>query len=393
MAAPTPKNSPDASLSTVTLTHGAFEEIHVSATPDDASADAAAQTRALYDAVLAKLEDPSTLHLVSERVFGALAVKETFLAERERVLVESGVDADGPVTCIEGHPVEGLALAGLQMVLVRRARGVEIAPVRRGTMTCGFAVQGPGFQRLFLSGMHGVSDSGAPGSPAEQAARMFERTHDVVTRAGFDYGHVVCTRIFLRRILDWYGEFNRVRTPYYAELGLSDPAGPWAIPASTGIQGKISETCEVFMDVWAHRRGAGDARPFTTLHNPLQNEATAYGSSFARAVSVELPGGRSVVVSGTASIDEAGRSVHVGDARGQARRTIANFEAILSTGGARPRDLSHAVWYCKDVAYAPVVRDEMRAAGWPAFPYVLVRADVCRPELLVEIDGTALIPA
>jgi enamine deaminase RidA (YjgF/YER057c/UK114 family) len=127
------------------------------------------------------------------------------------------------------------------------------------------------------------------------------------------------------------------------------------------------------------------------LRNPLQSEATDYGSSFARGARLDLSGARHVFISGTASIDECGRSVHPGDARAQARRTMENFEAIARAGGARLSDLYQAVWYCKRPSYARAVRAEMRRRGWPDFPYVFVRADVCRPELLVEIDGAAVI--
>ena len=59
-------------------------------------------------------------------------------------------------------------------------------------------------------------------------------------------------------------------------------------------------------------------------------------------------------------------------------------------GGATPADLVRAVIYCKDSAYAPVFRDQMRRRNWPELPFVVVHADVCRDDLLVEIEGTAL---
>ena len=393
MTEPTRGASASERIKVVRLADGPLEEIHVSATPAEGAADAASQARAIYSAVSEALEDVGSLRIVSERLFGNLSVKEALLSGRARALSAAGVPADGPVSVIEGLPIEGDALAGTQLVLVRTAEGVDVEPVCLDGATCGYLVTSPDVRRLYLSAIHGVVAGDAPGSPEEQARCMFERARDLIVDAGLSYGNVVCTRIYLRRILDWYDEFNAVRTPLYEKLGLTDAAGPFAIPASTGIQGSISDACEVFMDVFVVRKGETDTCPFETLHNPLQSEATAYGSSFARAVSVDVPGGRYVLVSGTASIDEAGNTVHVDDVRGQIRRTMANFKAVLSAGGAGLEDMSHAVWYCKEAAFASVVREEMQSASWPAFPFMVVKADVCRHDLLVEIDGAAVIPA
>jgi enamine deaminase RidA (YjgF/YER057c/UK114 family) len=146
------------------------------------------------------------------------------------------------------------------------------------------------------------------------------------------------------------------------------------------------------MDVLAVSKGPGDACPFTRLFNPLQSEATDYGSAFARGVCVDVPDVRYVLISGTAAIDENGKSVHPDDPVGQIRRTIANFETILKAGGATPADLYHTVWYCKDPSHARIVREETRRRGWPEFLCPIVRADICRHDLLVEIDGSAAIP-
>jgi enamine deaminase RidA (YjgF/YER057c/UK114 family) len=220
---------------------------------------------------------------------------------------------------------------------------------------------------------------------------MFRRAEKLIGSAGMTYGNVVLTRIYLTRILAWYDAFNAVRTPEYERLGLLGEDASFRLPASTGIQGKISEDCEVFMDLLAICKGDPGTCPFETLHNPLQNEATAYGSSFARGVAVDVPGARYVLISGTASIDESGVTVHLDDPRAQIRRTMDNFKAILSAGGAGLDDLYHAVWYCKRAEYAPVLHEELSAAGWPHFPWAIVEADVCRADLLVEIDGAAVV--
>ena len=46
----------------------------------------------------------------------------------------------------------------------------------------------------------------------DHATQMFHKTNVILEEHGFVYRDVVRTWIYLSRILDWYGEFNRLRT-------------------------------------------------------------------------------------------------------------------------------------------------------------------------------------
>ena len=379
-----------------------LEEVHVMAafrstdrtSETGAVSSPTAQSEAIYGAVLEALDDPGGLVIVAERAFGDLAAKDEVLEARTRVLDAGRIRADNPVTYIEGSPCGWKGLSGVNLTLVRVTGDVRTHPLYDGKRLCGYKVTGGDAERAFLSGMTGLDEDGPVPDAVAQAWKMFERTEAVLRGCGLDYSKVVVTRIYLKRLLEWYDEFNAVRNPFHERVGLVKEDGTLQIPASTGIQGKVSEECECVMDVVAVSTAeAPEACPFVRLHNPLQNEATDYGSSFARGVSVRVPGWRYVIVSGTASIDETGASVHVGDPVGQSERTLENFETILRVGGAKPTDLVRTVIYCKDRSYASIFRERMRRRGWPDFPYIVVQADVCRDNLLVEIDGAAVVPS
>ena len=375
-------------VSVTPLRSGALEEIHVSAVPEVPADDAATQTKSMYAAIANELEDPQSLVTVVERVFGRLEAKEEFLTARAEALLAAGLPTDSPVTYLEGPPVKGNALAGVQLTLVRSGDDrVEVNPLGNGHGKYGYVVSSDGITRVFLPGMLGGDARHVPTCPRDEASRMLRKTRELLNSAGMTYRNVVLTRIYLRRLLDWYDDLNVARNEFYDEIGFTDSP----IPASTGIQGKISDVNECFMDVTAVQKGGPDECPFVTLRNPLQNEATAYGSGFARAVRIDVPDAHYVLVSGTASIDETGATVHVDDPVKQTGRTMDNFEAIVKVGDAELSNLYHAVWYCKDPSYASVIKDEMRKRGWPEFPYVVVVADVCRDDLLVEIDGAAVV--
>src|SRR6185503_3386110 len=118
---------------------------------------------------------------------------------------------------------------------------------------------------------------------------------------------------------------------------------------------------------------------------------------FSRAVALGTARGALVQVSGTASI-LGSRSVHPGDARAQTLTTLENIEHLLSnrnlarhglcgsSGGPR---LMYAVVYVRHRADHESVRRSCEERLPAGLPTVYVRADVCRPELLVEIEAVA----
>jgi len=369
---------------------GPLEEIHLWASPQSGETDAQSQTRSLYRSLLEQLEDPSSLRIVAERAFGRLSAKEEFLSARGEVLSKAGFAADNPVTYLEGAPLGKEAIAGVQMTLLG-TKDVKISPLYDGKRLAGFCVGSGPIRRAYLSAMDGLDLGKRVPSREDQARRMFQRTRRLLGQADMTYRDVLCTRIYIRSILSWYSEFNSVRNRFYRKAGILKEDGESRVPSSTGIQGKASEECECVMDVLAVSVEGQEGCPFETLHNPLQSEATSYGSSFARGVTLEAPGVRYVIISGTASIDEKGRTVHAGDAAGQTQRTMDNFETILKVAGATPQDLYEAVWYARDTSCGRDIRAEMRRRNWPELPYLFVTADICRDDLLVEIDGAAIL--
>ena len=121
-------------------------------------------------------------------------------------------------------------------------------------------------------------------------------------------------------------------------------------------------------------------------------EASAYGSAFSRGLCVQRPDRTVLYISGTASIDTAGRVVHVGDIDGQCRRMLDNVDALLRPYGATLADTVHAVTYLKDQSYLPVFERVCRERDVPEdLLNTIVVADVCRPDWLCEIELTAVL--
>jgi 2-iminobutanoate/2-iminopropanoate deaminase len=132
-----------------------------------------------------------------------------------------------------------------------------------------------------------------------------------------------------------------------------------------------------------------------TNHSTL-NEAYDYGSAFSRGMRIDLNGVSILLISGTASIDERGNTVHVGDFRAQQRRTYQNITKLLAAEGATWHDIVRTTCYLRDIERDYQAFNEERTAffkeqGLDPLPASTgIQAILCRPDLLIEIEAIAM---
>ena len=132
-----------------------------------------------------------------------------------------------------------------------------------------------------------------------------------------------------------------------------------------------------------------------TNHKVL-NEAYNYGSAFSRGLRIDLNGLSIVLISGTASIDDAGNTVHVGDFRAQTRRTFSNISGLLASEGATWKDVVRTTCYLRDIERDYQAFNEERSAFYneqgldPLPASTGIQAILCRPDLLIEIEAIAM---
>ncbi len=133
-------------------------------------------------------------------------------------------------------------------------------------------------------------------------------------------------------------------------------------------------------------------------HRGVLNEAYAYAkpSSFSRGMRIDLGVVSILLISGTASIDENGRSVHLGDFPAQLRRTFDNISGLLASEGATWHDIVRTSCYLRDIDRDYDTFNAGRTAffaeqGLDPLPASTgIQAHLCRPELLVEIEAIAM---
>ena len=111
---------------------------------------------------------------------------------------------------------------------------------------------------------------------------------------------------------------------------------------------------------------------------------------------IDLNGVTILLISGTASIDEHGASVHIGDFRAQMRRTFENITALLASEGCTWHDIVRTTCYLRDIERDYEAFNEERSAFYkeqglnPLPASTGIQAILCRPELLIEIEAIAM---
>ena len=356
--------------------------------------DAGRQADAIYRSILAALEAEGAgfESVVSETVFlRELREHIGFVREaRQSVLAAHGGMAHRPATTEIGQPPlnEHACLeVSLQAVITNASRpSVQVIEADPGC-DCAECARAHGLRidvgdetRFHAAGLCGPGDNAY-----DQTLGMFTRAEELLRKAGMEFHDVVRTWIYLREIDRDYADLNRARRTFFEARGI-DP-----VPASTGIGGgPVSEAHDLCLGVYAVKAGRSVAR--TVMTSPTLNEAPQYGADFVRGMRVGEVNKIALHVSGTASIDEDGRTVHRDDFEAQSDRMLVNIAALLEGQGASFGDAVSAITYLKRPEDAPRLRQKLQQAGFAGFPNALVVAPICRSDLLCEIEVLAALP-
>ena len=370
------------------------QELFFRCQPIGDSADAGAQAEAIYRAIIGFLETEggSFESVVCETLFlrSAKADLPAIRAGRGRVLDACGKPAHRPAMIeIEQPPLnDGVCLeVAVQAVRPKGAQFRVDLFDARSSCACPECAHSHGLRirigdeaRCFASGLYGQGEDAYA-----QTLAMFEAAEDLLRQSGMDFSDVVRAWIHLREMDRDYGDLNRARRAFFDARGI-DPA-----PASTGIGGgPVAEGHDLCLSIYAVKAERPLVRSVMTSRT--LNEANVYGADFVRGMSMVETNKVALHVSGTASVDESGRTAHPGDFEAQADRMLVNVAALLEGQGASFRDIVSAITYLKRPTDARRLREKLREAGYQGFPNVLVTAPVCRPELLCETEALAVLP-
>jgi len=312
-------------------------------------------------------------HIISQEIFG--------ISDKSGAVMRALEGAVGgmtiPLTWLEdGHA------ANLYGTHLHAVSGIKVERLELGGRVIGSVFEDDAARYCHLGGL---LPRHAQRSRSEQAAEIFEQIEEVLQTAGMGFNHVLRTWFYNDRILDWYGDFNGVRDRFFHKKRVYEGL----LPASTGVGGRNCAGTALVNGLLAVKAKGDGVRAFE-VPSPLQSAAVEYGSSFSRAVELDLPDHRRLYVSGTASIDASGKTVHVGDPEAQVALTMNVVHAILKSRGMDWTDVTRALAYFKHAEHAPIFERVRTRKNVPPFPAVIVQNDICRDELLFEIEVDAI---
>ena len=311
------------------------------------------------------------LHLYSQRVFGGHGYYDRVAAAQGRV--------GCPITWLQGDGCSGKELSGVQFCGVS---GTEVRPVILEGKRVGTVYEDAYATYCFLPGV--VADDLQQGRDAQTRA-VFERIEDALATEGMVFTDVARTWIYLDQLLEWYDPFNVVRTQFFEERGVFDHM----VPASTGIGAGNPAGAACLIDVYAIKPKS-DVIQIRAVPSPLQCAALDYRSSFSRAVEVAYPGMKELYISGSASIHPGGETAHVGDVRKQVTLTMEVVEALLASRGLGWEDTVRGIAYFKSLRDVSIYEAVCKEMGIGRLPMALSHADVCRDDLLFEVELDAI---
>jgi len=279
--------------------------------------------------------------------------------------------AECPMLLLEGRSTTEHPIAGLQVVTCLKENPERL---RLDGRCVGTLLRNAQERHCLLGGL--LPEAGTL-DPSQAARQVFAKLERALASADFGMEDLIRTWFYNHRLLSWYDAFNVVRRQVYASVDFRSGAAP----ASTGIDGRNTADAALLLGAWAVQ--GASTRP---LPSPLQCPAPAYGSSFSRSMELGQGGLQRVFISGTASIAEKGESLWRGDPFRQIETTMEVIQAIATSRGLSLRDTDRAVAYFKHGPDVALFRTWLDTHDLSDFPFIATESDICRGELLFELE-------
>lgn len=109
---------------------------------------------------------------------------------------------------------------------------------------------------------------------------------------------------------------------------------------------------------------------------------------------VIAPDGRTVYIAGQVAFDSSGKVVGEGDFAAQAEQVFRNLKHALESVGGSMADLVKTTTFITDIEHVPALRDvraRYLAKNQPPANTLVAVSSLARPELLIEIEGVAVL--
>ncbi len=239
-----------------------------------------------------------------------------------------------------------------------------------------------GYRHIWTMGM-----TESEGGSYEQTDTLLKRYEDLLKqRLANIADHCLRTWFFVRDVDTQYKGLVLARREYFDCIGLTSDTH---YIASTGIGGNPSDT-KALVQLGAYAVTGFQPEQQRYLYAPTHlNRTSDYGVTFERGTLMQYGDRRHAYISGTASIDNQGQVLHIGDIRRQTLRMWENVEQLLAEADMTMEHCAHIIVYLRDTADYAIVRN-LFTERFPNIPTVITLAPVCRPSWLIEMECVAI---
>ena len=282
-------------------------------------------------------------------------------------------DGDVPISTIQQQPLDGSKVA----VWLYLVSDTQLSHEHGALVS-----EHNGYRHIWRMGM-----TCTEGDSAQQTETILKEYEDMLHQFGATLAdNCLRTWFFVRDVDTQYAGLVRARRENFIREGLT-PQTHYI--ASTGIGGSPAETkALVQMGTYAITGMEPSQQRYLYARTHL-NPTYEYGVTFERGTRIEYGDRSHILISGTASINNRGEVLHVGDIVKQTERMWENVEMLLREGDMSFDDVMHLVVYLRDTADYELVADMFRQR-FPNIPTVITLAPVCRPTWLIEMECMAV---
>lgn len=302
--------------------------------------------------------------------------KRYFLSDSTNQAPLMKQDGSCAVSFIQQAPLDGSKVA----LWIYLQEGTDVS-CEDGKTTI---VQHNGYKDLWTMGIYSNVDN----SYMQTWKTLFEYIDILKAHNATLLDNCIRTWFFVRDVDTQYGGLVKARRECFIEQGLT-PQTHYI--SSTGIGGNPPDPKALVQLGAVAITGFEPEQQHYLYALDHLNKTIEYGVTFERGTLFEYGDRGHIYISGTASINDKGEVIHVGDVVNQTYRMWENVEALLNEGGMTFDDVMQIIVYLRDTAdYDRISR--MFAEKFPNTPYVLTLAPVCRPTWLIEMECIAVQP-
>lgn len=324
---------------------------------------------------LARIQQAENLMMAMPELEGAKTVfKRYFLSDATNQVPLIEENNPCTVSYIQQPPLDGSKIA----IWLYLQRGTDISTMNDSTV-----VSHNGYQHIWTMG---IMNTSVDTSYMQTWKSLFSYIDTLKHFNATLEANCIRTWFFVRDVDTQYNGLVKSRRECFAEQGLTQNTH---YIASTGIGGTPADPkALVQMGCYAMTGFDPEQQRYLYALSHL-NRTIEYGVTFERGTLMQYGDRNHVYISGTASINNKGEVVHVGDIVNQTYRMWENVDTLLNEGDMTYDDVMQIVVYLRDCADYEIVQ-KMFEEKFPNIPYVITLAPVCRPTWLIEMECVAV---